>query len=816
MVNTRRPSAGIVGLLAMIAFGVVATFFALGDTRNRARDDDERAAALAAASVSGALEATVAAVRGADVLVADGEVDADDFAAFADSVIRDTLYRALAYAQVVESADRDAFIAETGIAITDTDGSGGFVPAPSRPRSIVVTDVYPVNPTTSELIGFDLAGEPTRRRATDVASNSRTPVLSDRTTIAGAPTAGLSVFQAVRSAQGDVVGFVTSGITLDDVLSRAGVDLDSTSFGLSMDGQQLTPNAPTSGATSTFEVAGRTFEVRAVSGGSMSLFPALPLAVGTVALAIAVGVIANRDREQQYRLARFAERSRAIAELANALTTSNDEAKMLADIADRAGEILDGAVVIVARRSLDDPTVVRIEATSESLEEASVDTLLRGPIASTLGSGTRVVLDDDLRSYRTVVSVPLRFSGGFTFGALAFAWREPVSPTELDERSVAADTIAELAGSALERAAVANVVRTSAEQMTVFARSLAASHTSEDVRSAVAEFVPRIVGAESAVFAEDTLEPHDQWPTDGEVRQIVLAPDRQPAGVLVVRWRRPGAVATTQLAVITTLANLIGQTVDRTARAQLEHDIILQLQRDLLPPPVAIDGLDVEVSYLPAMSLVGLGGDFYDVIASEEGRVFVVIGDITGHGSRAVAAMSELKSAMQHLLRSGASIDLVCAQADVLLAERHMLATVQICEFDLELEVVRYVNAGHPYPILRRASGETVSLQAGHRRLLGLSGEVHTVVASSPFSEGDALLLYTDGLIERRDQPIDVAIAGLVRLVADSKVDSMPAFVAHLQARLLDAAERTDDDVAIVAIRNSGSRGQSTAAPQRA
>ncbi len=234
----------------------------------------------------------------------------------------------------------------------------------------------------------------------------------------------------------------------------------------------------------------------------MSLVPALPLAAGTVALAIAVGVIANRDREQQHRLARFAERSRAIAELANSLTTSNEEASMLADIADRAGAILDGAVVVVARRAPDDPTVARIEATSESLTQTSVDDLLRGPIASTLEAGTAVVLHDHPRSYGTVVSVPLRFSGGFTFGALVFLWRKPVSPTELDERSVAADTIAELASSALERAAIANVVRTGAEQMTVFAQTLAASHTSDDVRSAVGEFVPRIVGAESAEFVE--------------------------------------------------------------------------------------------------------------------------------------------------------------------------------------------------------------------------------------------------------------------------------------------------------------------------
>ena len=63
----------------MIGFGVVATFFALGDARSRAQDDDERAAALAAANVGGALEATVAAVHGADVLVADGVVESDEF-----------------------------------------------------------------------------------------------------------------------------------------------------------------------------------------------------------------------------------------------------------------------------------------------------------------------------------------------------------------------------------------------------------------------------------------------------------------------------------------------------------------------------------------------------------------------------------------------------------------------------------------------------------------------------------------------------------------------------------------------------------------
>jgi serine phosphatase RsbU (regulator of sigma subunit) len=278
-------------------------------------------------------------------------------------------------------------------------------------------------------------------------------------------------------------------------------------------------------------------------------------------------------------------------------------------------------------------------------------------------------------------------------------------------------------------------------------------------------------------------------------------------GLLTLQWRQNAAVGTTQHVVSMTLADLIGQTLGRTALSQQEHDVIVQLQRDLLPPPVAVGGLDVAVGYQPAMSVVGLGGDFYDLIVSDAGRVFAVIGDISGHGSRAVAVMSELKSVVQHLLRSGASIGTVCAQADLLLVRRDMLATAQICEIDLDQHVLRYVNAGHPYPILRQVDGTTTTLRSGHRPLLGLAegGDILNDVASTPFSEGDVLLLYTDGLIERRDQPIDDAIDQLVHLVRDEHIATMDVLVSRLQERLLRPDERSDDDVALLAVRCLGS-----------
>lgn len=792
----------------MIGFGVVATFFALGDARDNARDNDLRAARLAAAQLSGSLESTVAAVRGADSLVVDGQVDTEEFAAFANGVIRDSLYTALAYAQVVDFGQRADFLSRTGIEFRDTDGAGGFVSAPPRQRSIVVVQVYPRTATTNEIIGFDLAGEPVRRRAAAIAESSETPVLSDRTTTASEAVAGFSVISAVRASDGTVVGFVTSGIPVDDVVARAGVRLAEREFGLWMDGQLLTSGAPEAGATSTFTVAGRTFELRADSGQGVSLLLPTLMALGTVALAVAVGVAARREHRQQRRLARLADHNRGIAELAQVLSSSNDEASLMTDIGSRIGVILDDALVVVARRAPDDPAAVLVDVASPALSESGRDWLLRGPVSTTIDTGipsSIARLDDHLVALGSVVSVPLRFSGGFTFGALVFAWRESMPSTELDERSLAATTIGELASAALERATVAKVVRTGAERLSVFAQSLAAAHTSDDVRAAVRELVPGVLGAASADLVVDVDGEGDRGAANGVVRHVILDSDADPVGVLEVRWRRADAIGTTQHAVIITLADLIEQTLKRTARAQQEHDVIVQLQRDLLSTPAAIGGLDVAVSYQPALSVVGLGGDFYDLIVSDQGRVFAVIGDIAGHGSRAVAAMSELKSVVQHLLRSGASIEVVCAHADLLLARRDMLATAQICEIDLDQQVVRYVNAGHPYPIVKRADGEVILLRSGHRRLLGLVGDVRTEVASTPFAVGDVLLLYTDGLIERRSEPIDDAIDALARTVADAETVTMQLFVSDLEAHLVNSGERSDDDIAVLAVRRSDS-----------
>jgi serine phosphatase RsbU (regulator of sigma subunit) len=278
--------------------------------------------------------------------------------------------------------------------------------------------------------------------------------------------------------------------------------------------------------------------------------------------------------------------------------------------------------------------------------------------------------------------------------------------------------------------------------------------------------------------------------------------------------------------VLATLGEMVGQTLTRAALSEQEHQLIVQLQRDLLPPPAHVEGLEIAVTYEPAMSVIGLGGDFYDVIVSDTERVYLVIGDVTGHGSEAVAAMAELKSVVQQLLRSDAPVEAVCEQADLILVRRGILATAQIVEVDRAAHRLRYVNAGHPPPVLLHA-GTTDLLLGAHRPLLGLepalapsassraSSRARTMPATAPFDDGDVLVLYTDGLVERRRRDLDAAIEHLRHTVHSANDDSMDDLVSRLlEANRVTASNRADDDVAIIAVRAGGHAGAGAAAPE--
>lgn len=816
-----------------MVLGAAATFLAFRDANDRLSAQDNREAALLATQLSGALQQLVAAPRGASAIAIDGVVTQDEFDAFAREAIADSAYPALAYAEVVTSADRAGFLQRTGLAITDTDGAGGFRPAVPRERSYVVTLVYPLNDNTRPVLGFDLASDPVRARAALAAESTSEPVISDRTTGATAAASSVSIMAAVRRADGEMVGVVTSGIATSSLLDAANVSAeDRTHVGLTMDGAVLIPG-PSGGAERTFRVAGRQFVVRVDAPGGLQLL--LPLIVAGGALALAAGVMISfrRDRRQRARLDLAARRSRGIADLGRRLAASSSAETIVDEVLRVAAAVLDAEHVAVARRRSVSPMTLEIAhdtTTDAALQSRFESVALSRAMPMTdcvrLGQliGLRNIesilsgyphLEDDLERGRVEATIcaPLTLSDGTAFGGIGFVWSASMSPSELDERSVAVITIAELTSRAMERAFTAEVVQAGVNGLSVFARALATSYRDTDVVDAVHDHVASIVQARDAaltlVGSGSREEGDDVAVLDsGATTDVIRDEEGRERAVLVTHWggATPG---TTQQGVMETVTELISQTLARTALTDLQHEIVVRLQHDLLQPPPHIDGLEIAVTYRPAMSVVGLGGDFYDVIVSRSGEVHIVIGDVTGHGSEAVAVMAELKAVLLHLLSTDTPPDVSCRHADALLARRSYFATVQIASLAPNLDTLRIVNAGHPFPLTRREHGVSELIRSGHRPLLGLGTTTASLeVSEIAFDPDQLLLLYTDGLIERRRRTLDHAMADLCDAVdrdASRHGESRP--LEHLLDDLVATTlHDTDDDIALIGVRRVGRR----------
>jgi serine phosphatase RsbU (regulator of sigma subunit) len=246
-------------------------------------------------------------------------------------------------------------------------------------------------------------------------------------------------------------------------------------------------------------------------------------------------------------------------------------------------------------------------------------------------------------------------------------------------------------------------------------------------------------------------------------------------------------------------------------RAQLhaeEHRIAVELQKGLLPKELpVVEGIELAVHYEAAGLAAQVGGDWYDAFPLREGRVGVVLGDVAGRGIPAASAMGQLRS----LARGFAYGDgQARAPGEVLTRlNRHQLAlgseemfTVLYAIVDPATSTVTWANAGHPPPLLRSSSDDVSHLEGGDG-LMGIE-EVEYQDHSRSIGEQATLVLYTDGLIERRGEPLD---AGMARLAA--AVRSGPAHAdelcEHILRHALPEDRELDDDVTAVVIRLSQS-----------
>jgi serine phosphatase RsbU (regulator of sigma subunit) len=225
------------------------------------------------------------------------------------------------------------------------------------------------------------------------------------------------------------------------------------------------------------------------------------------------------------------------------------------------------------------------------------------------------------------------------------------------------------------------------------------------------------------------------------------------------------------------------------------------LQRTLLPEALPeIDGLRLSAKYLPAASGIKLGGDWYDVFRLPDERVAFVIGDVVGRGIVAASVMAEIRTALRAYLMEGHALPAVLRRLNELLVAmgRGRSATAAIFLLDVGGDELRAVSAGHlPALLLPPGEAPRFVVEAGAPPL-GVHLSPDCASCTVPFVRGSALVLYTDGLVERRGASIDDQLARFARTVSEAHArDGLP-----LADRVFEDLNPlpVEDDVALLAI----------------
>ncbi|WP_225101132.1 PP2C family protein-serine/threonine phosphatase [Streptomyces sp. CoH27] len=234
-----------------------------------------------------------------------------------------------------------------------------------------------------------------------------------------------------------------------------------------------------------------------------------------------------------------------------------------------------------------------------------------------------------------------------------------------------------------------------------------------------------------------------------------------------------------------------------------EREVAVTLQEAMLHAPDLAHHRDIAVRYLPATGSLNVCGDWYDVVDIPPDRLAVAVGDVIGHGLRAAAVMGMLRSALSAAIRA---LERPAQALEVLgLYARSVEGALGTTTFkgviDTRSRLITYSSAGHPPPVLAHPDGRCELLDQATDPPLGARPQhVPRPQASLPYKPGDTLVLYTDGLIERRGQDIDAGLGQLIDVLSEFGRLGTEQLADTILARL-GVASGGRDDVALIVVR---------------
>ncbi len=231
---------------------------------------------------------------------------------------------------------------------------------------------------------------------------------------------------------------------------------------------------------------------------------------------------------------------------------------------------------------------------------------------------------------------------------------------------------------------------------------------------------------------------------------------------------------------------------------EAERKIAATLQQSLIPALPRLESVGLDGRYLPGADGVEVGGDWYDALELADGRVGLVIGDVVGKGVAAAAHMGRLSNAVRAYWLEGFSPGTLLERLDRLTRSvvGATFATVLALDYEPRTRVLRWSRAGHMPPMIRAVDGTVRVLDDPGSAPIGVFADVETVEWSTSLAPGEVLLLYTDGLIERRDEDIDAGMQRLADVLSATAPDDgmLDAIVAGV------VGDELRDDVAILVL----------------
>ena len=370
-------------------------------------------------------------------------------------------------------------------------------------------------------------------------------------------------------------------------------------------------------------------------------------------------------------------------------------------------------------------------------------------------------------------------------------------------------------------------------------RDIASWHTDPDLRPQVSRYATlRLSSLKNEAFLNQALSTSQviTVPQDahhrihevlhpGEARDLFdeLAPASAAILPMRARGRTVGAlslfnaphrtpISPEDLVNAEEVAGRAGLALDNSRLYREQRQLAEGFQRSLLTQPPEPDHVQITVRYVPAAEAAKVGGDWYDAFMQQDGATVLVIGDVVGHDTAAAAAMGQLRSILRGIgVTTGSGPAELLQQVDKALQtlQSDTIATAVVARIEQTdderrrgVTHVRWANAGHPDPMIINPDG-SIAVMAGVRPdvLLGVRPDTRRIEAEITLDRGATVLLYTDGLVERRDLGLREGMATLRDILEDLAAQdlTLDELCDAVLARMLPS--HPSDDVALVAVR---------------